>query len=65
MYVETFLAGKLGRQSMVFIKKIERKKPLNFIMESQKTQNVQSNPEKKRTILEGFLFHILGYIIKL
>lgn len=44
MYVETFLPGKLGINQ----KKIERKKKTSkFYMESQKTQNIQSNPEKK------------------
>lgn len=52
---------------MVLIKKKkkEKKETSKFYMESQKTQNVQSNPEKKRTILEGLPFQISGYIIKL
>lgn len=43
MYVETFLPGKLGINQ----KNRKKKKTSKFYMESKKTQNIQSNPEKK------------------
>lgn len=51
MYVEIFLPGKLGINQ-----KNRKKKTSKFYMESQKTQNVQRNPEKKEQYWRDYCF---------